>query len=272
MNDCWICGDLANSKEHKFKASDIKRIHGKKFNALFVHENATQISSYKDRILKFPEIICEECNVKRTRPHDDAYDIFINYCIENYESLLASKELDFEIIFGKTWIENKRNLYRYFAKHAGCKIVTCKTAKEYPQDLTTLSNFILGTSESPNFVVKFELKQVIKFLTDFKKKVENEKYGHLFIMPIFPFGYTNNLNFGGWISNHWITTNWVFGNNISRQKTTKFDRKIESLEIIGFEFYDFENLDRFVDVVKYSDIGNLNTTEKKLEHYQRMIT
>mgnify|MGYP007011822093 CR=1 FL=1 len=200
MTDCWICGNIANSKEHKFKASDIKRVLGKKFDAYFVHENATQIKSYKDRLLKFPEIICEECNVTRTREHDDAYDIFINYCISNYETLLAQGEINFETIFGQIWIENKRNLYRYFAKHAGCKIMTCETVKKYPQNLIELSKFILGASESPNFVLKFELKQVIKFITDTKKKIENQEYGHLFNMPIFPFGYTNNLNFGGWLA------------------------------------------------------------------------
>ena len=26
---CWICGELADSKEHKFKASDIKKAFGK---------------------------------------------------------------------------------------------------------------------------------------------------------------------------------------------------------------------------------------------------
>ena len=35
MNKCWICGDIANSKEHKFKASDIKKALGKKFEAFF---------------------------------------------------------------------------------------------------------------------------------------------------------------------------------------------------------------------------------------------
>ena len=33
MDDYWICGNIADSEEHKFKASDIKKNNGKKIDA-----------------------------------------------------------------------------------------------------------------------------------------------------------------------------------------------------------------------------------------------
>lgn len=43
MNNCWICGEFANSKEHKFKASDIKKALGKKFDAYYFNGDKFQL-------------------------------------------------------------------------------------------------------------------------------------------------------------------------------------------------------------------------------------
>lgn len=271
MNNCWICGNIANSKEHKFKASDIKRIHGKKFDAYYVKGKATEITSYKDRILKFIEVICDDCNVKRTRPHDDTYDKFIDYCLANYEVLVKQKEIRFDIIYGNNWVQEKMNLWKYIAKHAGCKIVTCDTFNQYPQCLESLSNFILGQTNESTIALKFEIKQIIKLVADTKMREEKSKYGHLFNMSIFPFGDTSNLNFGGWISNHWLTINWVHSNNIIESKLTNFKQKNENLTVINLDFYDVARFDKFDEFITHCDIGQLDTNEKQLEHYQNII-
>lgn len=77
MGNCWIGGQLANSKKHKCKASDIKRALGKKFEAyLFNGENVQSFTSYKNDLIQFPKVICVDCNNNKTRKHDEAYDEF----------------------------------------------------------------------------------------------------------------------------------------------------------------------------------------------------
>jgi hypothetical protein len=267
MTNCWICGDIADSKEHKFKASDLKRFYGKKFDCYYIQESAVQIESYKDRVLKFPEVICTECNVTRTRKHDDAYDIFINYCHNNYDFLLETKELNFENIYGINWVEEKRNLYRYFAKHAGCKIVT----SEYPQDLTDLSEFILGKETTENLALRFELKMIIKLLHSFYNK--DRKFEHLFNAQTLYYGYYDNLSLAGWLSNNWITTNWVFSKNINPVKKSDFAKKTEILKVVDLNYYDRGLLETetYDEMIKHFEFGELNTLEKRIEHYKEII-
>ena len=79
MAKCWICQiNEANSGEHKFKASDIKRNFGKRnLNILYINQEINEIEKFNDDKLKFEKLICISCNNNGTRPHDDAYDIFI---------------------------------------------------------------------------------------------------------------------------------------------------------------------------------------------------
>ena len=142
MEKCWICGGIANSKEHKFKASDIKRAFGKKFDAfLFNGDEVQEFNSYKDDIIQFPKVICVDCNNNKTRKHDNAYDEFVIYAYKNQKKILRERKIDFQDVYGEElWLEKKIDLYRYYAKHAGCKVFTSKL--EF--DLFNVSNFILG--------------------------------------------------------------------------------------------------------------------------------
>lgn len=45
MDNCWICGKVADSEEHKFKASDIKKFHGKKIDAYFISGKVIKLNS-----------------------------------------------------------------------------------------------------------------------------------------------------------------------------------------------------------------------------------
>ena len=264
---CWICGENANSKEHKFKASDIKRIYGKKFDGYLVHKTPTKIISYKDRILKFPEVICDVCNIKTTRPHDDAYDLFIDYCLENYHFFVQNRFIDFEKIYGQNWIKQKRNLYRYFAKHAGCKIVT----SDYPQDLKDIADFILGAEYTEKFVVKFEIKMVIKVLIDYYKREVRKQHGHLYNSPTLYFGYYENLNLAGWLSNHWITSNWIYSKNVDSNKKLDFNQKCEKLKITDLDYYDLVGVTDYETMINHFELGELNTLDKKIAHFESLI-
>jgi hypothetical protein len=268
MENCWICNEPANSEEHKFKASDLKRTYGKKFQGMYIGEKPIPVNSYKAKELKFPKIICECCNVRRTRPHDDAYDIFTKYFHNNFEELVSSKILNFEAIYGKDWYEQKLNLYRYYAKHAGCKVRT----SGLPHDLRDLSEFIRGKDHTEHLALKFELKVVIQLIHYYYN--QKHKYGHLFNGHTVNFGWDrNNFSFGGWLSFNWLTVNWVVSKDISEFKKTNFNRRFESLDIIDLDYYNLTALemDSYDKMITYFDNGALNTLDRRVEHFKRMI-
>lgn len=268
MRKCWICGENADSEEHKFKGSDLKRNYGKKFEAFYISGSTIPINSYKDKVLKFPKVICINCNNNRTRPHDDAYDLFIEYCQLNYDYLLNSKFLDFKKIYGDNWKEQKLNLYRYFAKHSGCKIKT----SEFDTNIEDLADFVKGLDKIKSFVLMFELKIFVKHIHEYYNKTH--KYVHLFNGPTTYFGKNKNeLNFGGWISNNWITINWVYSKSIINSKQTDFENQYEELNIKDLDNYEksFTECEDPESIITYIEYGKLDTLEKRAEHFKKII-
>ncbi len=268
MIKCWICGEKANSEEHKFKASDIKRNYGKKFEAYYISETPKSIKSYKDKNLKFTKVICQNCNNNLTRPHDDAYDNFVKYCETNFNKLNDLKLIDFKEIYGDDWKDQKINLFRYFAKQAGCKIVT----SDFPSNTEELANFIKGSEQIESLTLKFELKVFVKDIHEYFNKTH--KYVHLFNGPTLYFGKNENeLNFGGWLSYNWITTNWVYSKSISSKKRINFQKQYEKLYIKDVDNYQesFKNCKNPQSIITYIEYGKLNSQEKRIDHFKEMI-
>lgn len=92
-NKCWIRGNVADSEEHRIKASDLRRYLGKNFDAFyksdeFIFEGK---ASYKNKLLKFPKIICQNCNNNVTKDADVSYDEFIKYIGGNFNNLINDK-------------------------------------------------------------------------------------------------------------------------------------------------------------------------------------
>ncbi|MCD8454072.1 hypothetical protein LNJ08_06660 [Tenacibaculum finnmarkense genomovar ulcerans] len=271
MKNCWICGELADSEEHKFKASDLKRNYGKKFKAYYIEDEITPIDTFKHKKVKFDKIICEYCNVKRTRKHDDAYDIFTKYSELNFEKLLNEKVIDFKNVYGDSWKEQKRNLYRYYAKHAGCKIIE----NEYNENLSSLASFIKGKNECDDFVIKFELKI---FFFYFHKAInssrKSKKYVHLLNGKTAYFGRDiKNLNYCGWTTYNWITANWVYSKEVSNHKKIDYDKQKENIDILDFLDFDTNPIDKMSthELIINSEYGNRNSLEKRVEYFRLII-
>ena len=143
MEKCWICGGIANSKEHKFKASDIKRAFGKKFDAfLFNGDEVQEFNSYKDDIIQFPKVICVDCNNNKTRKHDNAYDEFVIYAYKNQKKILRERKIDFQDVYGEElWLENWNSRLNIIRPVSGQLLELQKMSKqvlEYP-DMTAES-------------------------------------------------------------------------------------------------------------------------------------
>ena len=125
-NSCWICGSENNlSREHKFKASDLKAVFGNdemdKFKGdLSIDQIPKTLLSPKSRNAKFKASICIECNGALTQPADRSYERFS----QNVRDLMARGVEPFEIANESPWRipthEDSINCLRYFAKAVGC--------------------------------------------------------------------------------------------------------------------------------------------------------
>lgn len=274
MKNCWICGNSADSAEHKFKASDLKKSLGKKINALYISGDIVQINSYKDKVLKFQKVICINCNNNLTRPHDDAYDKFVKFCYENHEEILKTRNINFEDVYGVNWELEKINLYRYYAKHAGCKIITANTKT----DLKDLSEFIKGNNQVFDFVLQFELKAGVKSIMNAFNLAS--KYNHLYNSETCKWNIDSFPKFGGWLTNNYTTTNWVYGKNINTNSLKNFKTKYESVLITDSNFFDINEEDeneefsrvKFIDqyVVGFEN-GYNKSFDLKVDFFESLI-
>jgi hypothetical protein len=125
---CWICGSPANSREHKFKRSDLPQ-SGKPWTIAdqpyFVGEKGwRRIQGPDSALVKFGKVLCEQCNTTRSQPFDRAYERFSAWVNQKDAELLQHEELDFTEIYGANFEPEVLNLIRYFAKHLGCRIAS----------------------------------------------------------------------------------------------------------------------------------------------------
>jgi hypothetical protein len=121
---CWWCGSTADSREHKFKRTDLTRMWGNEDHLVWIcnQEQVKIRSARKSSIVKFTANMCASCNNSRSQPFDVAYDKFADYVWDNLDNLWRSRFLDMRRVYGGDWQESSLNLARYFAKQLACRI------------------------------------------------------------------------------------------------------------------------------------------------------
>jgi hypothetical protein len=112
------------TREHKFKASDLRRHFGvdTMLVGVFGVEAPMRIAQgVKSRNLKFKDTICERCNSSVTQESDRAYDRFvqiIEHCGSDREAFQCAFNCPEFQIEGPLYTP----LFRYFAKLIGCQL------------------------------------------------------------------------------------------------------------------------------------------------------
>ncbi len=139
---CWICGDIANSGEHKIKKSSLVKMYKNDFDKktmLYCNENNNTVNKLPEansKKLKYLNTICSYCNNSRTQNFDIAYDIFFNYCLLNKEMILRRRMIDFFDVYGESFPKLQTDLFKYFVKLFGCDLHA--NGNKVPQDLINL--------------------------------------------------------------------------------------------------------------------------------------
>jgi hypothetical protein len=149
VTTCWICGAPANSAEHKIKKADLVRNYGKGpylGPSAPVHvqgEKVTFVQGPGSTTLKYRPSLCHECNTTGTQPYDRAYDHFISWVFKNERLVLHRRFINFRDVYGESFGDCQRNLFKYFVKSFGCQLRD--SSLPVPVDLTDLlpkTNFL----------------------------------------------------------------------------------------------------------------------------------
>jgi hypothetical protein len=130
--NCWMCGDLADTQEHKFKKSDLMRSSATWTDAdrpyLVSGGGMRRIQGPRSSLVTFGKVLCGPCNSSRTQAYDRAYEDFSRWVNSRGASLMTEDHLDFALIYGSNRQDRVPKLLRYFAKHLGCRIASDRYA------------------------------------------------------------------------------------------------------------------------------------------------
>lgn len=122
---CPICGAVADSREHKFKRSDLLRSNGRYSpgQSVFLGQQGFQpLQGPDSNLVKFGKVLCQDCNTTRSQPYDRAYERLSSWLDKEDKNFLLRTEIDFSEIYGDNFNSEVTNLLRYFAKHLACRI------------------------------------------------------------------------------------------------------------------------------------------------------
>ena len=129
---CWWCNQEGNSGEHKFKRTDLVAEFGETFKdsedypVLMKNEKQIKLQSSKSKYVKFPKILCDNCNNNRSQDFDLSYSLIINSLIKDHLFYEKQEHIDFKTIFGEKWKKGKLDFYSYFVKHFCCRLAKNK--------------------------------------------------------------------------------------------------------------------------------------------------
>lgn len=120
---CWWCGGVGDSREHRHKASILRRMWGPEGLLLGREgEPLYPVTSWRSRTIKFGKVLCKKCNNERSQPFDHAYDEYAQFVDLNSARLSRAREIDWRDVYGERWEEQTRLLGCYGIKSFGCWI------------------------------------------------------------------------------------------------------------------------------------------------------
>lgn len=120
---CWWCGGVADSREHRHKASLLRRMWSDE-GLLLGREGQDfyPLPSWRSDAVKFGKVLCANCNNVRSQPFDEAYDVYAEFVHSNTARLSRARSIDWRDIYGANWEQSTRLLGCYAVKNFGCWI------------------------------------------------------------------------------------------------------------------------------------------------------
>ncbi|KAA3596817.1 MAG: hypothetical protein DWQ06_14835 [Calditrichaeota bacterium] len=272
---CWWCGETSNlSGEHKFKATDIRRLYGKgkfnKENMPYLIKDGCNIplQSANSNFLKFNKCICKKCNNDRSSDFDLSYDIFIEYVIKNKLKISSDSYLDLAIIFGEKWSLHLDNLLRYFTKQLGCQTAT--------------GNYEVSSSIKKFLNQEYKCSNDLKFL--FELRTQNLSIEKIYKAPILylsNFSWTNPnkikqyvQSLSGWYTISNVSINYLYQKDVSLNSmlTNKLEGSkliLSKIEINNIDF-EIDFRDARIAIPYFESLGKNETNKTLFEFLKKM--
>jgi hypothetical protein len=216
---CWWCAEKADSKEHRFKKSDIIREFGKgpfdkgaiiKILDDYKIENGQQIQGPNSIHLKFRNSLCKKCNNDRSQKFDIAYDKFISFIKSREETIFIERHVNLKNIYGGNWKQEFNNLLRYFIKNISCRLAE----NEIKIEKNTIE-FLNGTNELQYFDFEFQIR--MDFVEIYKHaKTINEDFPFVHASAI-EGGKSKSMGSFYWLSGklqyRWFQLTYIYNKN-----------------------------------------------------------
>jgi hypothetical protein len=186
---CWICGNPANSGEHRAKASDLKMLFPEISQRSPIYTKNRQgkiisIGSLKSDKLKWDAKICHECNTSRTQRYDLAWQKLSAYLQK--ESKLPKEQRPKEKIRLKNVFPGSINssmldVHLFFVKMFGCIIAE----HNIPIELRSFSQAIVSRTPHPHVLLGFGI-------------LPSWTQNKAFITPVYPHHVGSAIEFACW--------------------------------------------------------------------------
>jgi len=275
---CWWCGSAELSREHKYKKTDINLLYGSNF---FQNDKLGLLRYRKSNELikihgpdsdyfKFQKSLCQNCNNARSAKMDSAYTKVIEFYLNNEQTIKGSKFIDFKMIFHDSWLEDKRNFYKYCLKHIGCRLVAANLSPS-----KNIVAFLNDDEPLKDVKIVFQLKQY--FVGD-----PGDEVFHLYTGPLNRFE-ERHLIIGKKITAaaSWYTLKQFSINYLYRLGILHSDKDIFSSSLINLDFVDFKAIEgqqfqidskepqtSYGKLVEYMEYFPFNGVLQDLLHYQ----
>lgn len=182
---CWWCGGAAGSREHRYKATDLRREFSREEyekGEVIVRrgDRTTTVAGPKAGAVKFNDVFCASCNNARSQPFDGAYDRLVGWFAESEDAVETSRLLPLEEI-DSDWASLAEGVCRYFVKHISCRTADC--GFKVPNSFAC---YLDGGEFPPGLVLSFELDAVFSAINQLLKENPTQlgTSGNLFLGPI----------------------------------------------------------------------------------------
>lgn len=128
---CWICGNVADSREHIPKASDLRQTFGSITPQTPVYFNSHDVRnrklvSAKTKQVKSARVLCRRCNDTRTQSFDHDWSVLSAELARRAKRVSGDKRIKLRKLFPGRAREAALNIHLYFTKLFGCRIVSEK--------------------------------------------------------------------------------------------------------------------------------------------------
>jgi hypothetical protein len=153
---CWICGDVATTGEHRAKKSDLKAVLGRPTQAdpLFLSTDRARnhrIGSLNANRLKSGGRLCATCNNARTQPHDRAWESTSGLLRDRLRHTAASDSVGLSRLIPHETRRTLLHVHLYFVKLFGCHI----READIPLDLAPFAAAILSGRPHATVYLRF---------------------------------------------------------------------------------------------------------------------